>query len=155
MAGVTAMDCSVAAVTVSVVFAEMLPDDAVMTDVPAARAVARPLAEIVATAVVPEVQVTEAVIFCCVPSEYVPVAVNCSVRSIEMLGFAGVTDMDCSVAAVTVSVVFPAILSNVAVITAMPGATLVAKPLEEMVETPVEPEAQVTDDVMLYVVPSE
>jgi hypothetical protein len=63
--------------------------------------------------------------------------------------------MDCSVAAVTVSVVFPEILSNVAVITAVPGAALVAKPLEEMVETPVEPEAQVTNDVMLYVVPSE
>ena len=69
LAGVTAMDCSVAAVTVSVVFPEMLPEVAVMTDVPTATPEARPLATTVATEVVPEVQVTEVVMPCEVPSE--------------------------------------------------------------------------------------
>ena len=46
----------------------MLPEVAVMTDEPAPMLVARPLAT-VATEVVPEVQVTEEVMFCDVPSE--------------------------------------------------------------------------------------
>lgn len=76
LAGVTAMDCSVAPVTVSVVFPETLPKVALMTDDPAPTAVARPLAATMASEVVPEVQVTEEVMSCDVPSEYVPVAVN-------------------------------------------------------------------------------
>jgi hypothetical protein len=56
---------------------DMLPDVAVITDVPIATPVARPLAFIiVATPVVPDDQITEAVISCDVPSENVPVAVN-------------------------------------------------------------------------------
>lgn len=68
-AGVTAMDASVADVTVSVVFAVLLPDVAVITEVPAAKPVARPLASMVATPGVPEVQVTNLVISAEVSSE--------------------------------------------------------------------------------------
>jgi hypothetical protein len=68
-AGVTAMDCSVAVVTVNVVVPEMLPDVALMTDVPAATLLATPAAEIVATEVVAEAQVTVDVMLCEVPSE--------------------------------------------------------------------------------------
>jgi hypothetical protein len=47
-----------------------------------------------------------------------------------MLGLAGVTVMDTSVAEVTVSVVDPDILPDIAVIVVEPAATDVAKPLE-------------------------
>jgi hypothetical protein len=63
-------------VTVSVVLAEMAPKVAVMVVVPAVRAVTRPLPLIAATAVLLEVQVTELVTSCVVPSEKVPMAVN-------------------------------------------------------------------------------
>ncbi len=69
LAGVTAIDCSVAAVTVSVAVPERLPQVAVMTDDPTATLVARPPAEIVATEVVPEDHATKAVMSCVVLSE--------------------------------------------------------------------------------------
>jgi hypothetical protein len=44
-----------------------------------------------------ELQVTDDVRFCVVPSEYVPVAINCRVVPIAMPGFVGVTAMEISV----------------------------------------------------------
>ncbi len=71
----------VTAVTVSVAAPDILPDVALMVVVPAATPEAKPLEPaallIVATAVVDELQVTDAVSTCVVPSEYVPVAANC------------------------------------------------------------------------------
>jgi hypothetical protein len=101
LAGATAIDTSVAAcaVTVKVVDPEILPDVAVIVVVPPATPVARPLDEIVAVAVFDELQATDPVMFCVVLSEYVPVAVNCCVAPIKMLGLAGVTAMEASVAA--------------------------------------------------------
>lgn len=55
--GVTAMDCSVAGVTVAVVEPVMLPLAALMVAVPAATAVTRPPLETVATVASDEVQV--------------------------------------------------------------------------------------------------
>ena len=52
------IDSSIAALTVSVVFADVAPDVAVMTVEPTAMAVARPVALTVAALSVPEVQVT-------------------------------------------------------------------------------------------------
>ena len=46
-----------------------------------------------------------------------------------MLAFVGVTAMDMSVAAVTVSAVEPETLPNVAAMVVLPTATLVARPL--------------------------
>jgi len=69
LAGVTAIDCKVATVTVRVVVPETLPRVAVMIEVPAATPVARPPVEIVATEEVAEAQVTEAVMALVVPSE--------------------------------------------------------------------------------------
>ena len=67
--------------------------------------------------------------------------------------------MDTSVAAVTVSVVDPDVLPDVAVIVVVPAATDVARPLEPaallMVATPAVNEFQVTDVVRFCVVPSE
>ena len=58
-------------------FTEINPEVAVMVVVPAVRAVARPLRLTVATEVSDELQVTCVVISWVVPSEKVPVAVNC------------------------------------------------------------------------------
>jgi len=76
LAGVTAMEDRVAAVTVRAVFPEMLPEAAAMVAVPAAAGVARPLLLTVATEVLDEVQATWVVILYFVPSEYVPEAAN-------------------------------------------------------------------------------
>jgi len=81
LVGVTAMDASVAGVTVRVVNPDMLPDVAVIVVDPADTVVASPLEPaallIVAKGVEEEVQVIKAVRFCVVLSENVPVAVNC------------------------------------------------------------------------------
>lgn len=63
-AGVTAIDCSVGAVTVNVVEPDTDPRVAVIVLVPAVTPVLKPVPEIVATVVVPEFQVTELVRFC-------------------------------------------------------------------------------------------
>jgi hypothetical protein len=81
---------------------------------PAATPVAKPAPETVATDAFEELQVTEFVMTSVLASEYVPVAVNCCVAEIAMLGFAGVTAMDVSVAAVTVRTVEPVTLPDVA-----------------------------------------
>jgi hypothetical protein len=107
--GVTATDLSVtpAAVTVSASFGlTTLPCVAVICVVPAATPVASPVAApIVAKPVFDDFQVTLAVMFFVELSLYVPVAVNCCVAPAAMEGVAGVTAIDCSVAAaLTVSV---------------------------------------------------
>ena len=75
--GVTDMEDRVAGIIVRVVFPEMLPEVALMRDVPTATALARPMPLTVATDVFDDLQVTCVVMSQLVPSEYVPVAVNC------------------------------------------------------------------------------
>ena len=82
--GVTPMDTSVAAVTVSVVLPEISPDVAVIVmGPPAAFDVASPLKPIALLMVATGetsgvvVQVTDDVRSCVVKSEYIPVAINC------------------------------------------------------------------------------
>ena len=78
LAGVTAMLCRVADVTVSTVEPLTSPSVALMLDVPAATPWASPVvAPMVATELVAEAQVTEPVMTAVVASEYVPVATNC------------------------------------------------------------------------------
>src|SRR5205807_6014919 len=76
LGGVTAIDCSVAGVTVSTVEPVMLPTVAVMPLVPVVSAVARPVPLMVATLNVPEDQ-TALFSTCVELSLNVPVAVNC------------------------------------------------------------------------------
>ncbi len=144
----TAIDTSVAGVTVSVVEPDMLPDDALIVVVPAANVAAKPELFIVATPVFDELQVTAVVMFCVVLSENVPVAANCLVVPLAMLGLDGVTAMDTRVAGVTVSVSDPDMLPDVAVIVVEPAALLI-------VATPVLDELQVTTVVRICVVLSE
>jgi hypothetical protein len=146
-AGVTAIDCSVAAVTVSTVEPLIAPDVALIVEVPTPAPVARPAVVIVAVEVVPELHVTVLVKFCVLPSLNVPVAVNCWVAPLVIEGFAGVTAIDCSVAAVTVSNVDPAIDDDVAVMVEVPTPAPVASPDALIVAVAVVPEDQVTVDV--------
>jgi len=74
----------------------------------------------------------------------VPVAVNCWVRPLAIDGFAGVTEIDCSVAAVTVRTVEPTIDPEVALIVLVPTATAVATPPAVIVAVAVVPDAHVT-----------
>jgi hypothetical protein len=131
-------------VTVRVAVANLPLAEAVMVAKPAARAVARPLLVIVAVPVPDEVQVTCVVMFWVDPSEYVPAAVNGCVVPTTMLAVAGATAREERMAAVTVRVVFPEILPDVAVMMAEPAATAVAKPLLLTVATGVFDELQVT-----------
>src|SRR5262249_55550142 len=64
LAGVTAIDCSTAVVTVRTVEPDMPPSVAEMFAVPPAAAVARPVLLIVATEVVADAQITRFVRFC-------------------------------------------------------------------------------------------
>jgi hypothetical protein len=153
-AGVTAIDCNVAAVTVSKVEPEIDDDVAVMVEVPTPAPLARPPVLIVAMVVVPEVQVTVDVKFCVVPSLNVPVAVNCWVAPLAIDGFTGVTAIDCRVAAVTVRVVEPLIAPDVALIVEVPTPAPVARPVALIVAVVVVPELHVTVLVRFCVVPS-
>lgn len=73
----TAIDCSVAEVTVSTIAFETTPLWVALTVVvPPVSPVAKPVAVIVATAVLEELHVAELVRFCVLPSLNVPVAVN-------------------------------------------------------------------------------
>ena len=126
----TSMDTSVAGVTESVVDPTMLPDAAVIVVNPEAIAVANPLLILmVATPVLDELQITDAARSCVVLSVKVPVAVNCLVVPLAMLGLTGETAMDTSVAGVTVRVVVPAMFPAAAVIVDEPVANEVASPL--------------------------
>ncbi len=122
----------------------MLPDDALIVVVPAPTVAAKPELLIVATPVFDELQVTAVVNLCVVLSENVPVAANCLVVPLAMLGLVGVTASDTSVAGVTVSVSDPDMLPDVAVIVVEPAATATAMPELLIVATPVFDELQVT-----------
>src|SRR5216684_4026373 len=71
-----------------------------------------------------------------------------------MEGLGGVTEIDCKVAAVTVSSVEPEIPPNVALIELVPTATAVASPPAVMVAVAGVAEAQVTWAVRFCVVAS-
>ena len=160
ISGVTEIDTSVAGVTVSVVVPDMFVTGsmAVIETEPVAVDVAKPFEPdallILAAPVVDDPQVTDAVKFCVVLSVYVPVAVNWFVVPRAMLGLVGVTEIDTSVAGVTVSVVVPDmfVAGSMAVIVAEPVPAAVVKPLEPntllTLATLVDDEFQVTDVVI-------
>ena len=150
-AGVTAIDCSTAPVTVKTVDPVMPFSVAEIVLVPVFTPVARPPAEIVATDVVADAHVTEPVRFCVELSLNVPVAVNCCVLPLAIEGFAGVTAIDCRAAPVTVSTVDPVMPFCVAEIVLVPVATPVARPAALIVATAVVADAHVTELVRFCV----
>ena len=116
-AGVTAIDTKVGAAAKNVMVAEpnIEPELAVMVELPGPAPDAWPLLVTLATAAFDEVHVAEPVRSCVLPSLKVPVAANCCVVPNASEGFAGVTTIDCSTAAVIVSGAEPLMLFSVAV----------------------------------------
>ena len=96
--------------------------------------VASPLLSTVYTDVLELDQFTVEVRFCVLPSEYVPVAVNCCVVPLANgAGFAGVTAIETRVAFVTVARKSPVMPSTVTATVLLPGATPVITPVESTV----------------------
>ncbi len=123
------MELRVALFTVKVVVVVTAPTVARIVLLPTARLEARPLAVIVAAAVLLEVQEAEAVRSCVLLSEKVPVAVNCCVTPTGMEGLAGVMAMDTRVAEVTVMVVLLFLPPKLAVMVEEPRLAAVARPV--------------------------
>src|SRR6266581_3211528 len=92
--GVTEIDTNTAGPTARLVLAVTAPVVAVIWEVPCVAPEARPLALTVATAVFDETHVAELVRSWVLPSEYVPVAVNCCEVPLTIDGFTGVTEID-------------------------------------------------------------
>jgi hypothetical protein len=134
-AGVTAIEVKSAAVTVRVVVPVTPPSVALTVLPPSASAMARPVLVILATATLDDAQAADAVRFCVVPSEYVPVATNCSVNPLATLGLTGVSAIDVTTAGVTVNVVVPLIEPSVAAMVVEPVVSVDARPLAEIVAT--------------------
>ena len=80
-------------------------------------------------------------------SEKTPVAVNCFDVPSAIAGLVGVTEMDASVAAVTVRLVKPEMLPKVAVIVVVPEDDDETFPVLLIAAMDADDEYQVTDDV--------
>jgi hypothetical protein len=126
--GDTAIETNVAGVIVSSVDPATDPNVALMFAVPTPVPKASPVLPTVADEVVSEDHAAVVVRFCVLPSLYVPVAVNCCVVPDAMEGVVGVTAMETRVAVVTVRVVDPVAVPEVALMVAAPEATPVAIP---------------------------
>ncbi len=130
-AGVTAIEVTVAPVTVSVALEEMPPEAAVMAELPAAIARARPgtpLASMLAAAGFPDVHCAELVMFCVLPSEKVPVATNCIVVPGAIDAVNGEIEIAPNAAVVTVKVALEEMLPEVAVTVDEPIPVAIASP---------------------------
>ena len=132
----------------------MLPEVAVMCVVPVPFAVAKPLLSIVATLVSDDFQVTALVMSTVVPSSSVPIAVNCFVPSEAIEALLGLTAIERRLATVTVTLVEPLIVTEVAVTLIVPYETPDTKPPSDTVATVVSSEDQLTEPVMFFVLPS-
>lgn len=66
---------------------------------------------------------------CTLPSENVPVAVNCCVTPSGRVGFCGVTEIEVGIAALTINEAVPLTESSEALIVEVPGATAWASPI--------------------------
>jgi hypothetical protein len=118
---------------------------AVMLVEPMPVTVARPPAAIVAAAVFDDVHVTCVVTFCVELSLKVPTALYCCVCPFATVADVGVIAIDCSVAAVPVSVaVFEVTPFIVAVMFVEPTPVTVARPVAAIVAAAVFDEVQVT-----------
>jgi hypothetical protein len=111
---------------------------------------------------VEEFHVADVVKSCVLLSEKCPIAANCLLtmpEEAEIVKVAGVTSIDSSTTGVTVSVVDPEMLPEVAAIVVEPTFTVVAIPFEParllMVAILVFDEFQATDEVSFCVVVSE
>lgn len=116
-------------------------------------AVARPLTVIETTAV-EDCHCVTFVMSCLLPSEKLPIAVNCCASPSATVGLTGVMAMAVADAELTVRVVLPLIEPSVAVTVVLPEDTAVAKPMVGavllMLATEVAEDAQPTVPVMFF-----
>ena len=101
------MEVNRAAVTVRLAVPEIVPDMAVIVEVPTATPCASPVVLTVATGLADDFHVAEAVRSCVLPSLRVPVAVNCCERPAAIVAVAGETAIETRTGAVTVSTADP------------------------------------------------
>lgn len=153
LAGVTAIDISLAPVTVNDVLPVTDPLLAVIVVLPVPALVVSPLASTVATLLEEEDQVN-AVNNCVLPSSKLPTALNCAVVPIAIEEFDGLTKIDNRCAGTTVSVLPSLNEPTVAVIVAVPAPTVAASPVPSTVATDVEEEVQATPQLRSALVPS-
>lgn len=156
--GLTAMLIRAKAVTVKVVDPVIVPEVAMMLEVPGVRVLAKPAAFTVTTVWVSEDHVTMLVRSCMLPSLNVPIAVNCCELLDESERFVGVTVIATSTAALTVNRVEAALAPKLALIVAVPVLILLASPWVPIalltVATAVVSELHCTELLMFCVVPS-
>jgi hypothetical protein len=124
-----------AGVTVRLAVPVTDPAVALIVDVPTALATASPPGLTLAIADPDEFHVVVVVKFWVLPLLYVPVAVNCCAVPTGIEALAGVTAIDTSTAAVTVSVLEPVILPIIALMLDVLVATPVARPAAVIVAT--------------------
>ncbi len=151
------MEVRSAKVTVRVVLPEMVPLAAVIREKPAPTEVANPLLVIVATAMWDELHVTWSLISKLVPSENVPMAINCWVipaGALGMLGLAGLRNMEIRFAGVTLTIVIPEMFPEAAVMVAIPKPIPKTKPVLSTVATELLDELHVTWFEISDLVPS-
>ena len=141
--------------TVSVVVPAWVPEVAEITDEPSDTPVARPLVVILAMAGVAEVKLEIAVMSLLLPSVYVPIAINCCAMPIKIDGLAGNTAIDTNVTGVTDMFAMADLPPNVAVMTDVPMAALLAIPVALlMVATATLPDDQAVEGVTSTEAPS-
>jgi len=109
---------------------------------------------IVATLAFEELQFTESVISTWVPWSSVPTALYCCVSPELIEEFVGVISMETRFATVTVTLVEPLMVAEVAVTVALPGSLPLIKPAEETVKTAALLDDQLTEPVIFFVLPS-
>lgn len=153
-----ARETRAAGVTVSVAELAIEPEVAAISVFPVAKLVARPIvgAELlmVATLATEELQCTEAVKSCVLPSANVPLAVNGWVVPSAMEASAGMTVSETRANAVTIRVVDPLTSPEAAVMFVVPVLALVSRPVASMAATVASQELQVTAVVKSCVLPS-
>jgi len=153
-AGLTEIEIRCAATTVNTVLSLSAPTVAVIVVEPAATVVVNPDPSTVATEAEDEFQVTPLLKSELEPSLYVAVATNCCSMPIPKVRPTGVTAIDTSVGAVTVSGVVWVIPARLAEIFVVPVACELASPLELMVAIDVVDDFQETTLVRSELLPS-
>lgn len=159
LGGVTAIEVRIAESTLTEVEPDTPACVAVIVAVPVPVPVSRPLVLTVAIAPDDEVQVTEDVRFCALPSEKIPVAVSCRLVPWAIPGSTGVIVSDCKLKLPTtlsevVPMTGPATVLKVAETVELPWVWVSASPVELIVATAVFDELQVTKLVRSRVSPS-
>jgi hypothetical protein len=131
------------------------PSEAVIVALPLDMPAAEPVVPIVATPVLDDVQWTDEVTSCVLPSEYVPTAVNCWVPPTNEPGAVGWITNDIRGGGTTLIVVELLTEPMLATTEVEPWAKPIASPVALIVATEGALEIQVTDEVRSCVLPSE